>query len=239
MRPAEARDIGDAPDGRPVPVVWPGPAHGGNEKYLAGLQIIVASGPRWGAQARHPRARRPAIGRPGCGATLHKLRLGGSGGAGFEPDGAEVVASGEAHVGVECGGPRSAATTPGGTARECAAPGLRCRYGIPRIRPGRAELLGRRPVRPGPAGTPGGAGRVRPDRPAPGPREGQPGIRDRSQPAAASLVTRGVTQRHRIPGGPVRLGRLATLPRSRHATPPWETPAAPGRCDVRPAHARW
>lgn len=30
--------------------------------------------------------------------------LGGSGGAGFEPDGAEVVASSEAHVGVECGG---------------------------------------------------------------------------------------------------------------------------------------
>jgi hypothetical protein len=29
---------------------------------------------------------------------------GGSGGASFEPDGAEVVASGEAHVGVECGG---------------------------------------------------------------------------------------------------------------------------------------
>ena len=29
---------------------------------------------------------------------------GGSGGAGFEPDGAEVVASGEVHVGVECGG---------------------------------------------------------------------------------------------------------------------------------------
>ena len=45
MRPAEARDIGDAPDGRPVSVVWPGPAHAGNEKHLAGLQIIVASGP--------------------------------------------------------------------------------------------------------------------------------------------------------------------------------------------------
>jgi hypothetical protein len=29
---------------------------------------------------------------------------GGSGGVGFEPDGAEVVAGGEAHVGVECGG---------------------------------------------------------------------------------------------------------------------------------------
>jgi hypothetical protein len=42
MRPAEARDTGDAPDGRPVPVVWPGPAHAGNEKYLAGLWIIVA-----------------------------------------------------------------------------------------------------------------------------------------------------------------------------------------------------
>ncbi|MDX6335516.1 MAG: hypothetical protein QOG05_2856, partial [Streptosporangiaceae bacterium] len=29
---------------------------------------------------------------------------GGSGGVGFEPEGAEVVAGGEAHVGVECGG---------------------------------------------------------------------------------------------------------------------------------------
>ena len=29
---------------------------------------------------------------------------GGSGGVGFEPDRAEVVAGGEAHVGVECGG---------------------------------------------------------------------------------------------------------------------------------------
>lgn len=45
MRPAEARDIGDAPDGRPVPVVWPRPAQVGNEKHLAGLWIIGALRP--------------------------------------------------------------------------------------------------------------------------------------------------------------------------------------------------
>ena len=70
MRPAEARDIGDAPDGRPVPVVWPSPAHVGNEKYLAGLWIIVASGPSAWRSSSPPRGLEPAIARPGCGATL-------------------------------------------------------------------------------------------------------------------------------------------------------------------------
>jgi len=36
MRPAEARDIGDAPHGQPVPVVRPRPARAGNQKYRAG-----------------------------------------------------------------------------------------------------------------------------------------------------------------------------------------------------------
>ncbi len=57
MRPAEACDIGDAPDGRPVPVVWPSPAHVGNEKYLAGLWIIVASGPSVWRSSSPPRGR--------------------------------------------------------------------------------------------------------------------------------------------------------------------------------------
>jgi hypothetical protein len=54
---AEARDIGDAQDGRPVPVVWPRPAHVGNEKYLAGLWIIVASGPSVWRSSSPPRGR--------------------------------------------------------------------------------------------------------------------------------------------------------------------------------------
>jgi dihydrofolate reductase len=44
MQPAEARDVGDALDDRPVPAVWPRPAHAGNEKYLAGFRIVEASG---------------------------------------------------------------------------------------------------------------------------------------------------------------------------------------------------
>jgi|SRR5260370_4018279 len=44
MQPAEARDAGDALDDRPVPAVWPRPAHAGHEKYLAGLWIIEAAG---------------------------------------------------------------------------------------------------------------------------------------------------------------------------------------------------
>src|SRR6266487_5719859 len=44
MPPTEARDVGDALDDRPVPAVWPGPAHVGSEKYLAGFWVIEASG---------------------------------------------------------------------------------------------------------------------------------------------------------------------------------------------------
>jgi hypothetical protein len=40
MQPTEARDVGDAPDDRPVPAVWPRPTHVGNGKYLAGFWII-------------------------------------------------------------------------------------------------------------------------------------------------------------------------------------------------------
>ena len=57
MRPAEARDIGDAPDGRPVPVVWPRPAHVGNEKHLAGLWTITVSGPPVWRSSSPPRGR--------------------------------------------------------------------------------------------------------------------------------------------------------------------------------------
>ena len=42
MQPTEARDVGDALDGRPVPAVWPRPTHVGNEKYLGGFWIIEA-----------------------------------------------------------------------------------------------------------------------------------------------------------------------------------------------------
>jgi hypothetical protein len=42
MQPAEARDVGDALDDRPVPAVWPRPTRVGSEKYLAGFSIIEA-----------------------------------------------------------------------------------------------------------------------------------------------------------------------------------------------------
>jgi hypothetical protein len=59
-----------------------------------------------------PRTLRQSLGKSwarGCWpvsrlASVLAAARGGSGGAGFEPDGAEVVAGGEAHVGVECGG---------------------------------------------------------------------------------------------------------------------------------------
>ncbi len=44
MQPAEAREVGDALDDRPVPAVWPRPTHVGNEKHLAGFWIIEAAG---------------------------------------------------------------------------------------------------------------------------------------------------------------------------------------------------
>jgi hypothetical protein len=42
MQPTEARGVGDAPDDRAVPAVWPRPTHVGNEKYLADSWIIEA-----------------------------------------------------------------------------------------------------------------------------------------------------------------------------------------------------
>ena len=41
--PTRACDVGDAPDDRPVPAVWPRPTHVGSEKYLGGFWIIEAS----------------------------------------------------------------------------------------------------------------------------------------------------------------------------------------------------
>ena len=68
IRPAEARDISDAP-GRPVPA-WPRPAHAGNEKHFAGSPIIVASGPRCGAQARHRMGPDQVVVRSRCGGVI-------------------------------------------------------------------------------------------------------------------------------------------------------------------------
>jgi hypothetical protein len=42
-RGAEARDVGDALEDRPVPAVWPRPARVGSEKYLVGFWIIEAA----------------------------------------------------------------------------------------------------------------------------------------------------------------------------------------------------
>src|SRR5258708_33634722 len=73
MQPTEARDVGDALADRPVPAVWPGPTHVGNEKYLADFWIIEAIGrSRCGAALRKP----PAAPTAGAGVQRWLRRVG-------------------------------------------------------------------------------------------------------------------------------------------------------------------
>jgi hypothetical protein len=53
MQPTEARDIGDAPDDRSVPAIWPRPTHVEIENYLPNFLIIDLKLATEGSKARN------------------------------------------------------------------------------------------------------------------------------------------------------------------------------------------